>query len=79
MRISIPAVDIDGAICVEGDASLSVSSSVALRVTPVDSEGESHTEATITVVGGSNSEDIAELIETVKTAVEQIIKSRSES
>lgn len=79
MRITIPAVVVDGITCTEGEASLSVSTSVALRVVPVDADGIEYPAATITVVGNSGSEDIAQLVSTVKDAVETVITERSVS
>jgi hypothetical protein len=78
MRISIPPIETDrGTPCTEANASVAISSSVAIRVVPVDPDGVEHPEVTQTIVGGPNVPDIAALMATVAAAVEAVLEDRA--
>jgi hypothetical protein len=78
MRISIPLVETElGTPCTEANVSIAISSSVAIRVVPVDADGVEHPEATQTIVGGPSSPDVRVIMNTVALAVEAVLEDRA--
>jgi hypothetical protein len=62
--------------CIEADVSVALSTGLALRVVPVDVEGNQHPEGTISVVGRENLSDVAAFMEKVSVAVKELLAGR---
>lgn len=76
MRISIEPVVIDDIVCTEAEVSVAVSNSVAIRVVPVDAEGNEHPAAAMGVVGTQDQEDIVTFMADLTTAVDALLAAR---
>jgi hypothetical protein len=76
MRIAIQPVTVEDAVCVEADASVAVSSTVAVRVVPVDPDGGAHPEASFGVVGGADDPATAAFLATVAEATGALLTER---
>lgn len=76
MRIQIDPVTVDGNVCSEAEVSVAVSSTVAMRVVPVDGDGTEYPEAAVGVVGGEESEDVAAFLSAVREAAVALLDGR---
>lgn len=76
MRIEINPITVNDVLCSEVEVSVAVSSSVALRAVPVDTEGNEHPDGTIGVVGDASQEDVATFLAQVSAAAGQLLEAR---
>ena len=77
MRLPILPIYIDGTECTEADVSLALSSSVAIRVVPVDAYGVEYPAAAVGVVGDPTQPDIAAFFAAVSAATTELLAARS--
>lgn len=76
MRIPISPVTVDGIECIEAEVSVAVSSSVAIRVVPVDAAGTEYPDAFLGVVGDTSQSDVAAFLSQVSEATQQLLEAR---
>lgn len=80
MRIDIIPVTVDTpdgpVICSTADASVAVSTSTAIRLVPVDANGNQYPDAALGIVGDDTIPDVAAFMATVQTAVTDLARSR---
>lgn len=80
MRINTKPITVEtesGPItCTEAEVSVAVSSSVAMRVVPIDGAGNEYADQAIGVVGDSNQPDIAIFLASVADASKVLIDGR---
>lgn len=76
MRIPILPISIDEKICEEAEVSVAVSSTLAMRIVPVDQDGTEHPETALGVVGGEEQEDIALFLSIVRDAAITLLGDR---
>jgi hypothetical protein len=64
----------DGPIeCFEGNASVAISSSIAVRIVPVGPDGTEYPEDAFSFVGSLDAEDIENILAQVKLALEELV------
>jgi hypothetical protein len=76
MRITISPITIGDKTCVEAEVSAAISSTAAIRVVPVDTDGIEYPEAAIGVVGGTDQPDMADFITAVEQALTKLTSGR---
>jgi hypothetical protein len=76
MRIPFGPVTVEGQVCSEAVVSVAVSSTVAMRVVPVDAEGVEHPDAAVAVVGGDDVADVAAFLSAVRDAAIALLDGR---
>lgn len=76
MRIPITPIIVDDTECAEADVSVAVSSSVAIRIVPIDTDGVEHPTAAAGVVGDPTQPDIAAFMDAVTAAVIELLATR---
>lgn len=76
MRIAINPIMINDIECSEAEVSVAISSSVAIRVVPVDAGGIEYPDAFMGVVGTTAEEDILTFFNSVSNAVSTLLGGR---
>lgn len=76
MRLQITPITVDEAVCNEAEVSVAVSSSVAIRIVPVDGTGTEYPEAAVGIVGTSDQPDIAAFLTAVGNATQELMSER---
>jgi len=59
--------------CFEANASIAISSSIAVRLVPIDSNGDEYPEAASSLVGTLDSENFEEIANQIKLALEDLV------
>lgn len=77
MRIPFGPVTVEDQVCSEAEVSVAVSSTVAMRVVPVDGEGVEHPDAAVSVVGGDDVADVAVFLSAVRDAAIALLEGRA--
>lgn len=75
MRVPFGPVTVDDQVCSEAEVSVAVSSTLAMRVVPVDADGIEHPDA-VGVVGGDDVEDVAVFLAAVRDAAVVLLEGR---
>ena len=76
MRVPFGPVTVDDVVCSEAEVSVAVSSTVAMRVVPVDGDGIEHPDAALAVVGGDDVEDVTVFLAAVRDAAVVLLEGR---
>lgn len=76
MRIPFGPITVEDKVCTEAEVSVAVSSTVAMRVVPVDGEGVEHPDGAVAVVGGDDVADIAVFLSAVRDAAIALLDGR---
>ena len=80
MRISISPITVttdDGdVVCSEAEVSVAVSTSVAMRIVPIDPAGLEHSDAAVGIVGTNEQNDIAAFLDAVTAASAVLLTNR---
>jgi hypothetical protein len=76
MRIPFGPVTIEDQVCSEAEVSVAVSSTVAMRVVPVDAEGVEYPDGAVAVVGGDDVDDVAVFMAAVRDAAIALLDGR---
>lgn len=59
--------------CSEANASIAISSSIAVRLVPIDSNGNEYPEAASSLVGTLDADNFQELASQIKLALEELV------
>lgn len=80
MRINVNPINIEtesGAVtCTEAEVSVAISSSVAIRVTPVGPDGKEYMEHSLGVVGTQDQQDIVDFMSSVAKSLDVLLEVR---
>lgn len=76
MRLPISPITVDDTVCTEAEVSAAISSSVAIRVVPVDADGVEHPNGALGVVGTADQPDVAAYLEAVTAATANLLTGR---
>jgi hypothetical protein len=59
--------------CFEANASIAISSSIAIRLVPIDSNGQEYPESASSLVGTLDADNLQELASHIKIALEDLV------
>jgi hypothetical protein len=76
MRLPITPITVNDVTCSEAVVSVAVSSSVAVRIVPVDADNVEYLDAATGIVGTADQPDIAAFIAVVSDATSALITAR---
>lgn len=76
MRLPITPISVAGVSCSEAEVSVAVSSSVAIRIVPVDADNVEYLDAATGIVGTADQPDVAAFLAAVSDATSALITAR---